>query len=411
MKRLGALTCVAVTSFAALAATVRLAAQEPQPNTSINQQAQSFAVLHSFSGSDGANPFQSVNMDALGNLYSTTINGGAYGNGTVFKLDPFGHQTVLYSFMGGTDGQWPYAGVIMDASGNLYGTTHSGGTYGNGTVFRLDPVGNETVLHSFSGSDGSVPLGPLLMDRAGNLYGTTYVGGTYGDGAVFKLDTSGNETVLYNFTGPDGEGPYAGVIMDASGNLYGTTSKGGGSSNCGGAGCGTVFKLDTSGHETVLHSFSGSDGWAPYGNLIMDRKGNLYGTTGLGGGSNYCSNGCGTVFKLDTAGNHKVLHIFAGGVEGVIPLAGLVRGVSGTLYGTTATGGVGGGGTVFELYKSGHVTVLHSFTDSDLAYSYGSLLMDKSRNIYGTTFWGGSSANCFNGCGTVFKIGARAPRR
>jgi uncharacterized repeat protein (TIGR03803 family) len=267
-------------------------------------------------------------------------------------------------------------------------------------VFKLDTFGNETVLHSFNGSDWSVPLAGLILDSTGNLYGTTYVGGTYNNGTVFKLDTSGNETVLYSFTGrSDGGGPYAGsLITDAVGNLYGTSSFGGAYT------LGTVFKLDTFGHEAVLHSFNGGDGWAPYGGLVMDAAGNLYGTTGLGGGSTYCSNGCGTVFELDSSGNETVLHSFTGsGGDGFIPLAGLIRDRRGNLYGTTAGGGANGGGIVFKLDGSGRETVLHSFPGNDLAYSNGGLLMDKAGNIYGTTFWGGDS-----GDGTVFKIRAHA---
>jgi len=336
-------------------------------------------------------------MDRAHNLYGTTINGGAYGNGTVFKLGHRHDLTVLYSFTGGSDGKWPYASVIRDRAGNLYGTTHSGGDYGNGTVFKLDASGNETVLHSFAGgSDGSVPLAGLIMDKAGNLFGTTYVGGTYNSGTAFKLDPSGNETVLYTFTGgSDGGGPYAGsLIMDAAGNLYGTTSSGGA------YGLGTVFKLDTFGFETVLHSFNGSNGALLYSGLVMDAEGNLYGTT-FGGGSTNC---CGTVFKLDTAGQETVLHTFTGvGGDGVFPLAGLVRDRLGNLYGTTSGGGAYGGGIVFKLDRSGYETVLHSFTGNGLAYANGDLLRDRLGNLYGTTFYGGDS-----GDGTVFKIRARA---
>jgi uncharacterized repeat protein (TIGR03803 family) len=394
MKRLGALTCISLAVCIVLAATGRLAAQKPQPNTSTTQPSKTFTVLQSFNGSDGANPYASLLAGPGPNLYGTTINGGAYGSGTVFEIGRSRRETVLYSFTGGSDGMWPYAGVIQDNEGNLYGTTHSGGAYGNGTVFKLDSFGNETVLHSFDGSDGSVPLAGLIIDEVGNLYGTTYVGGAYNSGTLFKLDTSGNEMVLYSFSGgSDGGGPYAGsLIRDVMGNLYGTTSSGGGYN------LGTIFRYDASGSEVVLHSFNGSDGWAPYGGVVMDEAGNLYGTTGLGGTG--CSTGCGTVFRLDTSGNETVLHSFTGlDGDGLIPLAGLIRNRLGNLYGTTAGGGVYGGGIVFELDSSGHETVLHSFPGNDLAYSNGDLLMDGAGNIYGTTFWGGGS-----GDGIVFKI-------
>ena len=395
MKRFGPATCLAAVLFAALVATVRLAAQEPHPNALTTQIAKSFTTLYRFQGTDGANSYARVIMDAVHNLYGTTINGGAYGNGTVFKLDTSGNETVLYNFTGGSDGLWPYAGVKLDDAGNLYGTTHSGGTYGDGTVFELDTSGNETVLHSFAGGeDGSVPLAGVIGHN-GKLYGTTYVGGVYNNGTVFRLDRSGNETVLYTFTGgSDGGGPYAGsLITDLTGNFYGTTSSGGTHN------LGTVFKLDTSGNETVLHSFDGSDGWAPYSGLVMDKAGNLYGTTGLGGAGTYCSNGCGTVFEINTSRQETVLYSFTGtNGDGFIPLAGLVRDSQGNLYGTTCCGGANGGGIVFKLDTSGHETVLYSFTGNDLAYSNGNLL-ERAGSLYGTTFWGGSS-----GDGTVFEL-------
>jgi len=266
-------------------------------------------------------------MDTAGNLYGTTPFGGASGqagSGTVFKLDTSSNLTVLHNFTG-SDGANPQAGLVMDKAGNLYGTTVFGGQPGgggSGTVFKLDTSLNLTVLHSFTpGSDGQEPYAGLIMDAAGNLYGTTRAGGSStssncqgtalgGCGTVFKLDTSGNETVLYSFKGgDDGAVPYAGLVMDALGNLYGTTNQGG-SGPCTGAnavliGCGTVFKLDTSGNETVLHSFTGGSGGAfprNDGRLVMDAAGNLYGTTAQGG-SGPCGNlgglgGCGTVFKL-----------------------------------------------------------------------------------------------------------------
>ncbi len=285
-------------------------------------QAQTFTVVHTFMNSpDGAFPFGGLLMDAAGNLYGTTLSGGCtiYGCGTVFKLVPAGNETILYRFgtvPSGLDPQDPYAALVMDASGNFYGTTRDGGTFGLGTVFRLDTSGTLTVLHSFTAAEGGDPYAGVVMDAAGNLYGTTSAGlavGVYG--TVFKIDTAANFTVLHFFTGSDGCCPTGGVIMDAAGNLYGTAG-GGGSS-----GFGTVFKLDTLGNLHVLYSFKGgSDGASPAGGLIMDALGNLYGTTGAGG-SGTCSGqlpvvGCGTVFKLDPVGNETVLYSFTGGVSG-----------------------------------------------------------------------------------------------
>ena len=186
--------------------------------------------------------------------------------------------TVLYNFPW-SNGANPYAGLVRDAAGNLYGTTFEGGAYGYGTVFKVDPTGSEIVLHSFTGgNDGGAPYGGLIRDKAGNLYGATYSGGASNLGTVFKVDTSGTETVLYNFTGTAGDGCYAfgGLFRDGAGNLYGTTA------NCGNSGAGTVFKVRPNGTETVLHGFTGgtTDGAVPtLTSLIMDKKGDLYGVT------------------------------------------------------------------------------------------------------------------------------------
>ncbi len=257
-------------------------------------------------------------QDAAGNLYSTTSVGGANGDGTVFKVDTTGQETVLYSFcsvQNCTDGAEPLAGLIQDAQGNLYGTTYWGGLYnpyvpsGYGTVFKLDPTGQETVLYNFCPAqgpcpDGANPWAALIQDSAGNLYGTTQAGGTSELGTVFKLGTTGQETVLHSFGSvsvKDGYEPVAGLIQDAEGNLYGTT-RGGGAHVHAPIG-GTVFKVDNTGKETVLYSFCSApnctDGENVLAGLIQDSAGNLYGTT-AGGGANsgYQCNGCGTVFKL-----------------------------------------------------------------------------------------------------------------
>jgi uncharacterized repeat protein (TIGR03803 family) len=315
-------------------------------------------VLYNFlcAPGDGAYPAAALVRDSAGNLYGTTSGGGAFGPGfgTVFKLDPAGHETVLHSFnFDGVDGAYPYAGLLMDPAGNLYGTTNGGGPSGYGTVFKLDPAGNETILYSFTGgSDGAFPYAGLIADSSHNLFGTTYGGGTSsncngGCGSVFKLDPSGTETVLHSFTGgSDGSVPYAGLIMDSSGNLYGTTSSYGATS-----GFGTVFKLLPSGAETVLYRFTGgNDGATPFASLVRDPSGNLFGTTYEGGASNV-----GTVFRVDPAGKETVLHSFTStSTDGYKPFAGLVPGPSGNLYGTTEFGGSssncnGGCGTVFKL--------------------------------------------------------------
>jgi uncharacterized repeat protein (TIGR03803 family) len=352
-----------------------------------------YTVLYSFPGVDGSNPQAGVIQDSTGNLYGTTYNGAA-GAGVVFKLDTLGNETVLYSFPG-SDGDRPFAGVIQDSTGNLYGTTYYGGAAGAGVVFKLDTLGNETVLYNFTGgADGANPYAGVILDSSGNLYGTTQSGGAFGRGVVFKLDTNGNETVLYSFTGGNDGGYPAGVIMDRAGNLYGTTGRGG----TGGAG--VVFKLDTIGNETVLYSFTGgNDGGVPFAGVIMDRAGNLYGTTEFGG-----TGGAGVVFKLDTIGNETVLHSFTGGFgggnDGAYPIASVTQDSAGNLYGTTSFGGAGGAGVVFKLDTIGNETVLYSFTGgNDGGVPASCVIRDAAGNLYGTTSGGGKA-----GAGVVFKV-------
>ncbi len=301
-------------------------------------------VLHSFGGTfDGWNPTASVTVDAAGNLYGVTAYGGAHGYGTVFKLDAVGHEIILHGFAGGSDGATPRAGLAQDASGNLYGTTEYGGTgcngRGCGTVFRITASGQETVLYRFTDlPDGSSPLAGVTLDSAGNIYGTTWLGGVYSQGTVFRLDPSGNETVLYNFAGGnDGSNPLGGVVLDNAGNLYGTTTAGGSV-----LGFGIIFKLDIAGNESVLYSFTGgSDGAYPYSTLVSDSAGNLYGTA---------SQGFGSVFEL-SGGSLIVLYDFIGSSDGANPMAGVVMDSAGNLYGTTVQAGVNGWGTVFEIQR------------------------------------------------------------
>jgi uncharacterized repeat protein (TIGR03803 family) len=303
-------------------------------------------VLYSFTGgTDGRSPDAGLIRDSAGNLYGTTSGGGASDKGVVFKLDTTGTETVLHRFTG-ADGSGPQAGLIRDSAGNFYGTTVRGGRSGCGVVFKLDTTGSYAVLYSFKGypTDGLNPYAGLIADSAGNLYGTTNQGGAFNAGVVFKLDTSGTETVLYTFTGgADGANPTAGLIQGSAGNLYGTTGYGGAS------GAGVVFKLDTSGTETVLYTFTGgADGGNPYAGLIRDSAGNLYGTTEYGGtargGLCFTGGGCGVVFELDTTGTETVLYSFTGGADGSNPEASLIRNSAGNLYGTASGGGISGNG-------------------------------------------------------------------
>jgi len=407
--------------------------------------AQVESILFSFAnnGSDGMGPVGGLVFDASGNLYGTTSEGGKpcegqVGScGTVFELSPnLGGgwtQQVLYTFSG-PDGEYPWSNLILDKSGNLYGTTYGGGTVGCGVVFELSPQpgGNwsEEVLYSFTGSggDGCLLEAGLIFDAAGNLYGTTTYGGDqtctfypFGCGTVFELTPQPGgvwtEHILHRFSNAkkDGYNPtLAGLVFDAAGNLYGTTARGGvyGTSGLGG----TVFELTPSTHgrwkEEVLHSFGRrrgayyTDGYYPTGSLALDANGNLYGTAYFGGSYDY-----GTLFEVSPkpgakGWTEKVLHNFNNdGTDGCSPNGSLVLDGAGNLYGTTTFGGAGGGGTVFELTpaRGGVWTdqILHSFsyngTDGNTPWS--GLIFDPARNLYGTTTSGGAY-----GGGTVFEI-------
>jgi uncharacterized repeat protein (TIGR03803 family) len=393
-------------------------------------QAQKFKVLHTFKGSDGDGPAAQLVRDSKGNFYGTTISGGTSKCkykycGTAFKMDRTGKLVWLHSFLGG-NGLQPGSGLFRDASGNLYGTTAYGGKINNhvcslgcGVAFRLDPTGKETVLHKFTGGvDGYFPVAPLVEDNTRNIYGATNLGGK-GLGTVFKLDRTGKETTLYSFPSFSiGAFPVAGVILDSAGSIYGATGYGGAFS-CNGSGCGTVYKLDKAGKETVLYNFTGSsDGYFPTSALIWDAAGSLYGTT-IDGGNLACQPGigCGTMFKLspnsDGSWTETTLYIFcslSNCTDGRNPSQGpLVRDAAGNLYGTTESGGSCGGsdcGVAFKLDTTGKETVLHSFTGGkDGSRPWAGLTIDNEGILYGTTAAGGdASCNPPIGCGVVFKI-------
>jgi uncharacterized repeat protein (TIGR03803 family) len=318
---------------------------------------------------------------------------------------------LLHQFTGGDDGAAPYAGLIMDTAGNLYSTTVTGGSSFLGVVFELEPTGKEIVLHPFTGIDGAYPQAPLIPGQASNFFGTTYNGGssttcTGGCGTVFEQHILGRETVFYNFKGkPDGGNAFAGLIRDTAGNFYGTTYDGGTANS------GTVYMMDQSGKETILYNFTGrADGRNPVAGLIRDRSDNLYGATANGGSFANCSNGCGVVFELDTAGKYTVLHKFTGQPDGTHPNGGLAWDPVGNIYGTSKQGGSSTGcgsvgcGVIFNLNRAGE-TVIYSFTGgADGATPLGGLISDATGNLYGTTAYGGSSTACVSGCGVVFKL-------
>lgn len=374
-------------------------------------QAQTFTLLYSFTGlGDGAGPYAGLVRDSAGNLYGTTANGGSggfdcpTGCGTVFQLDTAGNLMVLHSFgETGADGENPlYGSLLRDGAGNLYGTTGYGGAHGSGTVFKLSATGQEVVFSFPGGSKGGFPNGGLVLG-SGNIYGTTQYRGSgcppYGCGTVFKLNSTGKETVLYSFAGtPDGAYPYdgAGLLRDSAGNLIGTTPYGGA------GGAGTVFNVDKLGNENVFYSFCSqplcADGANPQDGLVRDNAGHLYGTTAHGGEGN-----AGTVFKVNAPLQESVLYSFCSQqdcVDGATPYAALVRDSAGNLYGTTLSGGANREGTVFKVDPTGQETVLYSFTGGADGYApFSRLVRDSAGNLYGTAAFGGAY-----GSGTVFKI-------
>lgn len=376
-------------------------------------QAQTFTVLHDFTrGKDGASPEVGLSIDGAGNLFGTANSGGSAGFGTAVELarDHGGFDfKVLHTFTGGsvgsTDGGGPAARVIFGPNGTLYGSTTFGGNANGGVVYNLGPRSpfiKENILHSFTGgNDGSRPSGDLLVDQTGNIYGTASFGGATFNGVVFELTPSGSgftEDVLYTFTGGnDGALPSSGVISDAAGNLYGTAGSGGA------FGFGTVFELTGSGPsrtEQTLYSFQdASDGGFPSGGLIFDASGNLYGTTSTGG-----AGGGGTVFKLTPSGGGSftftLLFSFTGSGG---PAATLTMDAAGNIYGTTTNDGAFGQGSVFKLTPSGGgftFTSLHDFTGgTDGGRPFSNVIFDAAGNLYGTTLQGGADA-----AGVVFEI-------
>jgi uncharacterized repeat protein (TIGR03803 family) len=426
------LNCVTVL-VAVLAPGVSLFAQNNSPRPHLT-------VLYAFTGdADGASPNE-VTRDSSGNLYGTAAYGGnliacgSGGCGVVFKIDSRGRETVLYTFTG-PDGSNPYAGLLRDNAGRLYGNTTAGGANFTGTVFQLEPRARccgaacwtEAVLHNFGaygGADGVTPYADFVRDTQGNLYGTTSYGGgaigcaVAGCGTVFKVDPQGNYTTIYSFTGPPADGLYAvaPLLLAADGSLYGTTAQGGASN------AGTVFKLTAAGSgwiESVLYSFTGgADGGTPYAGLVLDERGNLYGTTYAGAVGN------GVVFELRPTSSgwaEKVIHTFAGAPDGASPAARLLRDGFGNLYGTTVGGGrtsdcrfgSSGCGTVFKLSPNGSgwtETILWRFTGAaDGSSPYGPVVMDERGNLYGAAYNGGGpnlrNAACAGlGCGTIFEL-------
>jgi uncharacterized repeat protein (TIGR03803 family) len=314
------------------------------------------------------------------------------------------HFHVLHEFQDGPkDGASPAGTLVRDQAGNLYGTTGFGGPSQKGVVYKIDPAGAESIVFAFDDTHGRIPISGVILDQAGNLYGTAD-GGQNDEGVIFKISPSGEATVLFDFPSNLPLGPIhpsGGLLMDKLGNLYGATVLGG-NGNCI-LGCGTIYRLNTAGKVHMLHQFTGgADGFSPIGSLIADATGNLYGVAQVGGDFN-CSTerfpgeGCGTVFKIAKNGKFTVLHAFHGGKDSDLPQGGLLLNpADGKLYGA-ATGDGNDRGVLFQISTKGQFKVVHQFTGTDGSGPNGVLISDEAGNIYGTTMGGGS-----HGLGTAF---------
>jgi len=385
--------------------------------------AQTFTVLHAFHNYTdngkccGGYPYSTLTFDAAGNLYGTTEAFGTGGSGTAFELGPVGAGSwklkTLHNFgITSSDGQAPVSGMTFDAAGNLYGTTTSDGLYGAGTLYELSPTSSggwaRTILHHFNpnnNKDGYEPWGGVVVDSAGNIFGTTVVGGASGWGTVYEFSRTASgglaETILHNFNSnaTDGRHGWGKLLMDTAGNLYGTTSDGGA------YGGGTVFELQATASggfiEKILHSFAiTGDGNYPFGDLMMDASGNLYGTTVNGG-----RYGWGTVFELvykNGSWSEALLYTFSG-TDGGAPRGGVVQDATGNLYGTTWEGCSSGYGCVYKLAPGAGgtwtQTILHTFTSWNGDGPQSTLLLDAAGNLYGSAPGGGPYSG-----GMVFEI-------
>lgn len=374
-------------------------------------------VIFSFEEDEGEYADTDLETDSLGNIYGTTVLGGDFGSGTVFQLSPTPNgwvHTVLYSFTGGADGGEPYKGVTLDRDGNLYGTAVTGGSGncegGCGVIYKLtNTKGSWTqkVVHAFTGGDdGSGPGSRVTVDRVGNIYGMTPTGGAYGLGTIYQIRplSTGAATfkVIHTFTGgTDGSNGSAGRMILRDGRLYGAATTGG--SN----GSGVVFELTPMAFGKwdfkTIYTFQGQpDASFPYGALLFDPSGNIYGTTYYGG-----ANGIGAVYKLSPQPvgewTEDVIYSFQQGTDGNSPISNLVFDKTGNLYGTTSEGGLGSG-TIFKLSPVGGgnwtETVVHAFEGPpDGGFAYNGMVVDIFGNFYGATVHGGE-----NNDGSVYKF-------
>jgi uncharacterized repeat protein (TIGR03803 family) len=383
-------------------------------STAIDLPAQTFTTIHSFGQAhEGSNPYANLVQGLDGNFYGTTYYGGDYGAGTIFRITPEGMLTTLFNFDGTDNGADPYCTLELGTDGNLYGTTVGGGTYSLGTVFKYSLAAGElTTLHSFDGTGGNDVFGGLVRGDDGNFYGTAANGGAYGTGVAFTITPGGRFKVLYNFK-PGDRGAYfpaARLIQATDGNLYGTSTYGGSASQ------GAIFKISTRGAFTFLYGFCESDPSCPDGEepegLVQGTDGSLYGVAPSGGDENSpCDpySGCGTLFTLAGGSGFSVVHTFDF-TDGEKSNSPPYQATDGNFYGTALSGGTSGKGVLYSLAPDGSYTVIYDFCSAnsqcpDGALPLGSVIQGTDGNLYGATAEDGA----FHSGGTIYRVSLGLP--
>src|SRR5580704_17323048 len=411
MKNQGEFPATSLLAAALVAAVVFISAALATAQTdsiSSTPATITFHTLVNFSGANGADPGRPPIQGRDGNLYGTASNGGAFGKGVIFKMTPKGALTLLYSFCpetGCADGSTPGA-LTLGADGNFYGVTLDGGAFGYGTVFKFTGRGTPTTLHSFDNTDGRSPGDKMVQVGDGNFYGTTFYGGNLkecvaiggGCGTVFEINSGGTLTTLYDFCSKpncaDGAAIFNSLALD-NGNFYGATWGGGSADG------GTIFRITPAGKVKTLYTFCDdypfcSDGDNPIG-PVLGNDGSFYGTTYQGAAFN-----AGGIFKMTSSGTETTIYSFCtqlGCTDGLGPRGGIILDSDGNFYGPTLYGGPNSEGTVFQVTPAGVLTTLHSFDGSDGYYPIGGLSQGTTGVFYGITPVGGSS-----GDGTIFSL-------
>ena len=372
--------------------------------------AQTFTVIKSFNGTNGAGSVGPLVQGLDGNLYGTSYGGGTNRHGTIYRISTGGTLKTLYTFCvqaGCPDGTNPDGGLVLGTDGSFYGTAHQGGV-GFGTVFKITSKGVFTLLYQFCSvsdcADGELPEGELVQGLDGRFYGTTEGGGADGNGSVFRITSTGGFTTTHSFCGfsgcGDGAFPYAGLALGNDGNFYATNHSSGTND------WGTFFQVTPGGTVTTLYNFCVStncaDGGYPGSGLVQGRDGNFYGTTAEGGiAFSQCANGCGTIFKVTPAGVLTTLHQFDV-KDGYLTLdtASLVQGTDGNFYGTTGNGGTFKKGSIYQITPNGTFTTLESLFSATGFDPAGGLMQATDGNFYGTTTGGGGHFKA----GTIFRL-------